>query len=190
MVMTYYDLRSNMRLPGRWVLADPVDELGQEVDPWQFDKGRLLHPLGRLVLRQALPGNALDFSFTTLGIPVVHGQVVSLCERLGLQQQVQFLSVQVDGQSEPYFILNVLRVIRCIDDARCEEVQYRRAEDGNPERVGQYRVVAGMRIDPSKVGDSHIFRPWGWTVALVISERLKHAMEEEGITGTRFIEAS
>jgi len=188
--MTYYELLSNMRLRGRWVLADPVDEHGQEVDPWQFDKGRFLPPQGKLVLRQAHAGIALDFSFTTLTIPVVHGRVVSFCERLGLQQQVQFLPVQVEGQSEPYFILNVLRIIRCIDDARCEEVRYWREEDGDPERVGKYEVVAGMRIDPSKVGDSHIFRPWGWTVALVISERLKHAMKEEGITGTEFVEAS
>jgi hypothetical protein len=188
--MTYYELLSDMRLRGRWVLADPVDEHGQEVDPWQFGDGRFLPQQGKLVLRQAHPGSALDFSFTTLTIPVVHGRVVSLCERLGLQEQVQFLPVQVEGQSEPYFILNVLRIIRCIDDARCEEVRYWRAEDGDPERVGQYEVVAGMRIDPSKVGDFHIFRPWGWTVALVISERLKHSMEEEDITGTRFIEAS
>jgi len=125
MSMTYYDLLSNMRLRGRWVLANPLDEHGQEVDPWQFDKGRFLPPQGKLVLRQALPGSALEFSFTTLGIPVVHGRVVSLCERLGLRQQVQFLPVRVEGQSEPFFILNVLRVIRCIDDARCEEVQYR-----------------------------------------------------------------
>lgn len=188
--MKYYDLLSNMRLPGRWVLADPVDEHGQEVDPWQFDKGCLLEPKGKLVLRQVRPGNALDFSFTTLTIPVVHGRVVSLCARLGLQPQVQFLPAQVEGQSEPYFILNSLRIIRCIDDARCEEVRYWRPEDGNPDRVGQYRVVAGMRIDPSKVGDSHIFRPWGWSVALLVSEHLKHAMEEECITGTKFVEVS
>ena len=188
--MTYYELLSDMRLRGRWVLADPIDEHGQEVDPWQFGDGCFLPPQGKLVLRQAHPGGALDFSFTTLAIPVVHGRVVSLCERLGMQEQVQFLPVEMEGQSELFFILNVLRVIRCIDDARCEEVQYRRAEDGDSERVGQYEVVAGMRIDPSKVGDSHLLRPWGWTVALVISERLKHAMEEEGLTGTKFVEAS
>jgi hypothetical protein len=54
--------------------------------------------------------------------------------------------------------------------------------------VGEYRVVAGMRIDPDKVGDARIFRPWGWTVALIVSEELKQAMEQEGLTGTRFIE--
>ncbi|AKJ06375.1 Hypothetical protein AA314_08001 [Archangium gephyra] len=96
----------------------------------------------------------------------------------------------MEGQSEPYFILNALRIIRCIDDARCEEVRYWRPEDGDPDKVGQYRVVAGMRIDPSKVGDSHIFRPWGWTVALLVSERLKQVMEEEGITGTKFVEVA
>jgi hypothetical protein len=190
MLMKQYDLRSDMRLGGRWVLADPVDEHGEEVDPWQFGKGRFLDLRGKLVLRQAHPGCALDFSYTTLAVPVVHGRVVFLCERLGLRQQVQFLPAQVEGQSEPYFILNALRIIRCIDDARCEEVRYRSAEDGDPDRVGQYRLVAGMRIDPSKVGDSHIFRPWGWTVALIVSERLKQAMEEEGVTGTKFVEAS
>jgi hypothetical protein len=190
MFMKYYDLLSNMRLRGRWVLADPVDEHGQEVDPWQFDKGCFLNPRGKLVLRKARPGSALDFSFTTLTIPVVHGRVVSLCERIGLQEQVQFLPVQVEGQTEPYFILNALRIIRCIDDAHCEEVRYWRPEDGDPDKVGQYRVVAGLHIDPSTVGDSHIFRPWGWSVALIISERLKQAMEEEGITGTKFVEVS
>jgi hypothetical protein len=190
MFMKYYELLSNMRLRGRWVLADPVDEHGQEVDPWQFDNGSFLHPQDKLVLRQARPGSALDFSFTTLTIPVVHGRVVSLCERLGLQKQVQFLPAQVEGQTEPYFILNALRIVRCIDDARCEEVRYWRPEDGDPDKVGQYRVVAGLRIDPSTVGDSHIFRPWGWSVALLVSERLKQAMEEEGITGTKFVEVS
>jgi hypothetical protein len=188
--MKYYDLLSNMRLSGRWVLADPVDEYGQAVDPWQFDRGCFLDPQGKLVLRQARRGCALDFSFTTLTIPVVHGRVVSLFERLGLQQQVQFLPAHVEGLSEPYFILNSLRIIRCIDDARCEEVRYWRLEDGDPDKVGQYRVVAGMRIDPSKVGDSQIFRPWGWSVALLVSERLKQAMEDEGITGTKFVEVA
>jgi hypothetical protein len=43
-----------------------------------------------------------------------------------------------------------------------------------------------MRIDPTKVGDAHIFRPWGWNVALIVSEDLKDAMEAVGITGTKF----
>jgi hypothetical protein len=184
----YFELFSDMRILGRWVLGDPLDEHGQEIDPWQFGEGRILASPGPLRLLHARPGRALDFSLTTLAIPVVHGRVVSLLERLGLQQQVQLFPAQVEGESEPYFILNVLRVIRCIDEAHCEEVQHYTPEDGQPEKVGEYRVVAGLRIDPSQLGGAHIFRPWGWPVVLLVSEHLKQALEREGITGTRFTE--
>jgi hypothetical protein len=45
-----------------------------------------------------------------------------------------------------------------------------------------------MRIDPSKVGEAEIFRPWGWQIVIIVSERVKRAMEEEKITGARFVE--
>jgi hypothetical protein len=134
----------------------------------------------------ARSGHALDFTSTGLAIPVVSRHVVSLFERLGLLKQVQFFPAQVKGQAEPYFILNILRVIRCIDDARSEEVVYWKPEDGRPDKVGQYRNVVGMRIDSSQVGDAHIFRPWGWRVVIIVSEQLKQVLEEEGITGPRF----
>ena len=72
--------------------------------------------------------------------------------------------------------------------ARSEEVQHYTPEDGQPNKVGEYRVVAGLRIDPSQVGDAHVFRPWGWPVVLLVSEYLKQAMDQEGFTGTRFTE--
>jgi hypothetical protein len=92
----------------------------------------------------------------------------------------------VDGFTEPYFLLNALRVIRCIDDARCEEVLYWLPKDNRPDKLGQYRNIRGLRVDPTKVGDSNIFRPWGWTVTLIVSERIKLAMQDAAITGTRF----
>jgi anthranilate phosphoribosyltransferase len=63
-----------------------------------------------------------------------------------------------------------------------------KAEDGRPEKVGEYRYVHGMRIDPTRVGDARIFRTWGWRIALVVSEDLKRAIEEAGLTGARFVE--
>jgi hypothetical protein len=129
----------------------------------------------------------LDFTQDAFATPVVHERVVRILERLGLHE-VQFLPVEVENHPGPYFILNALRIIRCIDDARCEEVEYWRPEDGQPERVGEYQSVAGLRIDPTKVEGARIFRPWGWTLALLVSEDVKEALEREGITGTRFTE--
>ncbi len=45
-----------------------------------------------------------------------------------------------------------------------------------------------MRIDPSKVGDAKVFRTWGWSIALVVSEDIKDALERTGATGLQFTE--
>ncbi len=182
----FYDLMDDRRSRTRWHLGGPVDEQGREIDPWQFKEGEKLE-LGCVPrLPIDIPGSPLDYCWAAFSIPVVHGRVVQLFERQGVGD-VQFIPARVEGHTEPYFILNALRIIRCIDDARCEEVRYWMPEDDRPDKLGEYRVVAGLRIDPTKVGDARIFRPWGWKVALVISEDLKQAMEAEGITGTRFV---
>ncbi|WP_052518566.1 imm11 family protein [Archangium violaceum] len=166
------------------------DEGGGEddfFDVWQFKEGRALNIERPVRLSVKPSGGALDFSHA-MGIPIVHRRVVSLFERLGLQREVQFIPAQVEGQTEPWFILNALQVIRCIDDARSEEVFYWQPEDNRPEKLGGYKNVRGLRVDPEKIGGAHILRPWGWKVVLIVSEYVKTAMEAEGITGIKFIE--
>ncbi|HYO55149.1 imm11 family protein [Archangium sp.] len=186
--MRYHELFFDSRIRDQWVLADPIDEHGEELDPWQFFSGHPIELAGTPRISLAAPGRALDFSFTTLSIPVAHGRIVSIFERLGLQQQIQFLPVEVADQKEPYFIANVLRIIHCIDDARCERVEYWRPEDRAPDRVGDYRLVKGLRIDPYQAGDADIFRPRGWSSVLLVSERLKRALEDRQVGGIRFTE--
>jgi hypothetical protein len=183
----YYDLLDDTRFPGRWQLASPLDDGGSEIDPWQFKKGTALE-LG-CVPRFPLDisGSPLDFSWAAFSIPVVHERFTRLFKQLHVEG-VQFIPTRVDGQPEPWYILNALRIIRCIDDARSQEVQYWKPEDNRPDKLGEYRAVYGMRIDPTKVENARIFRPWGWRVALVISEDLKQALEAAGISGTRFVE--
>ncbi len=185
--MKYYDLFDDMRIPGRWHLRMPIDVRGEWIDTWQFKEGRVLEFEGPIRFPVKPAGIALDFSLA-MGVPVVHRRVVSLFERHGFQSEVQFIPAEVEGQPESRFILNALRVIRCIDDARCEEVFHWKPEDGEPDRVGQYKNVRGLRVDPQTLGAAHLLRPWGWQVVLLVSERLKQAMEAEGITGTQFVE--
>ncbi|HYO51329.1 imm11 family protein [Archangium sp.] len=189
MMNEYFDLWDDMRIPGRWHLGGPVDEQSREVNPWQFKEGRFLELEVTPIFRLDPAGHPLDFTLAGFTIPLVHSRVVPLLERLGLQNEVQFIEAQVEGQSEPYWILNALRIIRCIDDARCEEVRFWEPKHGVPSRVGEYRNVAGLKVDPAKAEGADIFRPWGWTGALIVSERIKLAMESAGITGPRFIKA-
>lgn len=97
------------------------------------------------------------------------------------------MPVTIEGRQDEFCIVNVCRVIRCIDDQRCEEVEHYTTRDAPlfAERMGEYKSVVGMRIDPALVGEAMIFRTWGW-VAIVVSDELKRALEEIGTVGVRF----
>jgi hypothetical protein len=186
--MRYFELLDDMRILDRWELGSPVDASGQELWHGHFSQGLPLELRSPAFIPLHAPGRALDYTTTALGIPVVHAKVEALFSRLQLQAQLQLFPATVEGQAGSYFLANPLRVIRCIDDARCEAAFHYTAEDEEPERLGEYRNVRGLRIDPSQVGDAQIFRPWGWQVALIVSERVKRTLEEDSVTGVRFKE--
>lgn len=184
----YFDLADDVYLPGRWELGHPLDQNGQQFeDPWQFRVGepaRFKSPL-RLPIKK--PGTPLGFSHAAFSIPVVHVSVASLLSEMA-PNDVELIPLEIDGQPDQFCILNVTRLVPCIDDKASGEVRYWKPEDGRPEKTGQYRAVYRMRIDPSKVGDAKVFRTSGWTVALIVSEEIKEALERLGTTGTRFKE--
>jgi hypothetical protein len=186
--MRYFRLSDDVHVSGRWYLDDPVDLQGGEVDRWQFERGLPVDIRGCLRSPLYRPGRPLDFSVTAVGgAPIVHARVASLFAEHA-STDVQLVPVDVEGQSEEFFILNVTRVVKCIDDKASAEVQYWKPEDGRPEKTGHYRAVHGMRIEPSKVGGAKVFRPWGWLVVLLVSEEIKEALERIGATGTKFKE--
>ena len=185
----YFKLSEDVYAPDRWYLGDPVDEHGVEVeDPWMFRAGKPVHVTGRLRIPIDEPGRPLDFSSAGIGTePIIHVKVSTVFAELA-PNDVQLLAVDIDGQPEQFSMLVATRMIRCIDDKASREVQYWEPKHGQPHKVGQYLSVAGMRIDPSKVGDAKVFRTWGWSIALIVSEDLKTALERTGATGMRFTE--
>jgi hypothetical protein len=186
----YYDLSDDVYLAGRWDLGKLlVQEGGSEIWPWLLKRGGPVQfpkcPVGPV----RSPGRPLDFSHAAFGIPVVHARVAAIFTELA-PTDVQLIPVRIQGQADPYFILNVTRIVKCIDDKASAEVRYWTEEDGLPEKVGKYSSVSGMRIDPAKVGDAKVFRTWGWHVALIVAEDIKEALEREGVTGVKFTEVT
>jgi hypothetical protein len=159
------------------------------VDPWQFTEGHSVEISERLKMALQVAGKPLDFTLAGLDIPVVHAKVASILAELA-PDDVQLLPVDIEGQPEQFNILVATNLIQCIDDEASEEVEYWRPEDERPEKTGNYRAVAGMRIDPSKAGDAKVFRTWGWTIALIVSEDIKEALERAGVTGIKFKEVT
>ncbi len=188
----YYDLHDDFRAPGRLELSDPVSlDWRKKVDSvWLFTSGAPVRGLGKLRCTVQPRGRPLDFSLAGAGLtPIVHARVASIFRELA-PDDVQLLPVQVEDCDERYFILVATRLERCIDERACAEARRYTPEDGLPERVGHYRTVRGLRIDPEKAGGARVFRSWGWPVSLIVSEGIKEALEHAGVTGVRFAEVT
>jgi hypothetical protein len=185
MAKRYFDLFDDVYIPDRWELERPMDEHGREIRTWLFREGKPVTVEGRIRIPICTPGKALDFSLLTSGaVPIVSARVAAVFAELA-PGDVQLIPVDVEGENERYVLLNITRVVKCIDDETSDEVRYVTPEHGLPDQLGEYRSVIGMRIDPSKVGEAQVFRTWGW-VAIVVSEAIKEALERLGATGTKF----
>ncbi|NVJ21872.1 MULTISPECIES: imm11 family protein [Myxococcus] len=185
----FFKLTDDVYLAGRWELGHPLDQEGQKIeDPWRFRSGHPTESTERIQIPVKHPGKPLDYSHAAFSLPVIHAKAAPLFTALA-PDDVQLFPVELDSP-EQHFILNATRLVKCIDDTASEEVRYWTPEDGLPEKVGTYASVAGMRIDPIQVGSAKVFRTWGWTVALVVSEEIKEAMERAGITGAKFTDVT
>jgi hypothetical protein len=184
----YFLLKEDVKA-GAWFLGDPVDALGQKVeDIWAFTEGRPVQVHGRLNIPIIEPGRRLEFSVAGVGAtPIVHVRVASILAELA-QDDVQLIPVDVEGCPDQFLMLMATKLVRCIDETASREVQRYGPDDGRPEKLGQYQSVAGLRIDSAQVGDARVFRTWGWTIALVVSEDIKNALERAKVEGATFEE--
>lgn len=188
--MRYFRLFEDLYIPGRWYLDTPVDGNGREIGTWVFTDGQVVSVVEPLRVALYRPGKALDYSAADAGAaPVVHPRVASVLQSLA-PGDIQTFPIQVEDQPERYVLINVTRVVKCIDEQASEHVEIwvPEDEDDQPERAGEYRNVVGLRVDKSRVGDAKIFRTWGWHVVLVVSEDIKEALERIGATGMHFTE--
>jgi len=187
MTRHYFDLHDDVYIPGRWVLDDLQDAHGRILDNNMFIEGVPLDFDGALRLPLYRHGKPLDFSeLAGTPVPVASRRVTNLLLQVA-PNDIQAVPVHVDTQAENHFVINVRRIVKCIDDARSAEVKYWMPEHERPERVGQYRAVMGMRVAPEAIpSDIKMFRPWGWTWALVVSDEIRTALRGLGATGMKF----
>ena len=183
---SFFEVLPDVHVPGRWHLDNPVDTEGNILYRWFFSEGIALNVNEPIIIPVMEPGRPLDYTECGVGYPLLHVRVVDILNRLGVKD-VQYFPVTVVGHPPEYVIMNVTRLISCIDESRCSRVVRWTEADGFPDRVGDFSVIEGLRIDPAKVGDAPIFRPERWKV-LIIASDIKDAFDRENVTGAIYLE--
>jgi Immunity protein family (Imm11) len=188
----FFQMRDDVHVPGRWFLVNPVDGQGRNLHDLLMD-GRRLDVKGPIRLqysKHAPRGMPVDYSELAADIvPVVHARVATNLVQIA-PDDIQAFPVEIEGQPDQFFIINVTKVVKCIDDERSKEVRLytQNSDEVFRHLIGEYESVIGMRIDPTKVTNARIFRPWGWPVAIIVAEEIKQALERIGTGGVRFEE--
>ncbi|WP_199724163.1 imm11 family protein [Corallococcus sp. AB011P] len=178
-----------VRLGGvpQWLLATPTRDSGESFDePWMFVDGRILTDPGPLKARFAHPGTRRDFVFSSIEETPIVSEAVATVFRTLAPGDVQLFPVSIEGEADPFFVVNATQVIDCIDVARCREVHHYEEGAHPPEFEGEYNWIYGLRIAPSKTEGAQVFRLKKFKVAFIVSEDVKNALEAIGNLGVSF----
>jgi hypothetical protein len=204
MKMTYYLLEDDLNLDDRWYLNRLCDTDGVELDSREFCYGRPVdvgsyiaakswregipiraRPPLKILLDPKRNGRPLDFTFTNANLPIAAPKVAAILRAL-VSNDVQFIPASVESQLCEHWIINVVSLIDCIDVGRSEIQWYGEGDNIRPDKVGKPEMISRLVIAPDRSGQHHMFRIKGWTVEVVVSNIIKEAFEQEGVTGVRF----
>jgi hypothetical protein len=128
-------------------------------------------------------GRHTPFTLGPFDLPVVDGRVGRKLKNAA-PDDLQLIPVLV-GEVEAA-ILNVLTCVDCIDDEHTLADKWT-AEDGRPDKVGSYRTVARLVIDPQRAAGVRVLRPAKWTLALVVSRDLLVVVDSGDLVGVTLV---
>ena len=128
----------------------------------------------------------MDFTEVEFGMPVVSERLKGMFERLAPGAD-QFIPVTVAGQQGPYYILNVLPVIECVDEERSSFRRFKEDDPVRPDLAGHFDVIEKLVIDERRAGGALLFRVSRSEGDLVAHESIKKGFEEIAATGARFV---
>ena len=180
----FYRMLDDPSISGRWHLGESGDRAGRAIDSRRFSEGRRLDLGEPLLVEIQYPGSPLDITLAAFDMPVLSPRATKLFEEL-CGESIQLFMSKVEGQLGTYSVMNVIELVDCIDE-RASLIERWQEEHGRQDKVGQFRTVAGLRIDPDRAGAREIFRLAGWSIALILSSNLKKSIENLGLSGVKF----
>ena len=163
---------------------EPTTAEGKCVDAWSFLGEGVWKGKEQLFIGAQNLGAVYDMNMGAFDLPIAGTKVKHIFEQdQHFSLEVQFIPVSYN--SAIYFILNPLLVVDCLDEQRSKVLKWIE-KDGRPEKVGEYRQVINLHVDPERLGGVDICRIKGWVVAIIFSERLVKILKKEEIKGVKF----
>ena len=170
--------------PDQWFLDEPLAADGGEIDARDFTVGRKYRGPLPVIVPIGNPGRELAFSFGAFNMPVGSRGVASAIQKAA-GRDVEFFAVDVPASKGEYLILNALRRLACLDEERSDFTRWG-PDDNRPDRLGRYKMISEIHLDPSRIGRRHIFRLRDATFFLFASDVLKDAIHDIPHLGVEF----
>jgi hypothetical protein len=171
-----------LRLPKRWFL-DRITADGVRVYPKNFATGQR-SKARNVKIRVQYEGHPLDITLIGMTLPVVSARAKSVIDSVS-SSEMEFIPASISGHSADYYVINTLITRDCLDTKK--SIFDRWTQDGpRPDLAGEIECVYRLVVDPKCVKDSMIFRITQWMMPIIVSERLKNAIEQAGLSGIKF----
>jgi hypothetical protein len=175
----------------RMVFADEerwhVTESSWDRSPFDVLACRPVEGIAPIRLRIYSDGKRVDYDVTSFSTVVVSRRFAEVVSSIA-PNDIQRLPAVVEGDDGNWEVLNVIACLDCIDHQRSIITSY--YPQNHPEFPGEPDGVIRLMVDRSRIGDHQVFRPKGWTVAVIVSNTVRRALREIGVTGVEFIPVS
>jgi hypothetical protein len=179
----FYRIVDDTEHPTSWWL-DEVKCREQDIDSRALTRGEHFENPSHLTVDVRRRGQPMQFSFSLLFVPVVSIQLAEMIDAMA-PGAVERFPIDVGSIRGRYEVINVIRVIDVVDRDRSVYNVWK-PEDGRSDKLGKFRGVDRLVIKDDVRQSAGIFRPAGWTVALIVSAVLKKELEKLGGLAVRF----
>ncbi len=152
-------------------------------DDYLFRKGKKIEIADELVTTNESWGKKFtDFHHGIAGAYYVNENFINCLKSVG-EANYQLFPIKVLPDEKPYYILNILNVIDCVDKEKSKFTLWTESDE-RPDLLGEYYGFDRMILDRSKVPEGiHIFRVNGYDISAIVTRELVEEFKKHNIKG-------
>lgn len=169
-------------VPDRWSLSAPAGPAPHESWAfWAFTAGKRLDPETYFGFRSTriASGPELDLTFSAFNIPILNARAMQTVRTLECED-LQLIPLTIENVDAPYWIMVVTKLTHCFD---WKSSKY----ELNPGTKSDLRMVGDWYVDDSLISaGTRAFYVAEWPAALIVSDEIRVAIHEAGLTGVAF----